>query len=71
MSCDDGIGSGSFLMINDNVEPSCPAATELIKMDIVVPWVMTPCTLVNGCLHFVEENVSIFNVEVFTRGRLL
>jgi hypothetical protein len=68
----DGIGSGSFMMQSDIVEPSGSASIELIKMNIVVFWVMTPCSLVNGCLHSVKEHIpSIFNVQIFTSGRLL
>jgi hypothetical protein len=68
---DGGIGSGSFMMQNYIVEPSGSASIELIKINIVVFWVMTPCSLVNGCLHYVKEHTpSIFNVEIFTSGRL-
>jgi hypothetical protein len=34
--------------------------------------VMTPCSLVYRCLHFVREHIpSIFNIEIFTSGKLL
>jgi hypothetical protein len=48
------MGSGLFLMQSDSAESLVPGLTESIKMDIVVFWVVTPCSLVNRCLYFVN-----------------